>query len=377
MVQIDHQKICMTAMGYNQVLAKTDQFTKSAEAAPYMTASAEETCDHLINVWIARHGCPITFQSDNGKAFVGDELMKRSQVAQAHSTTYHPQTNGLVIRQNRTLVSMLRVYCSRYMDDWERHLPQVIGAYNSTEHSTTGINPHMMLPRHEKALPLTFFYLEFGGKRTAPQTYVRDVIRRQQDLNDLRKRKTQHAQIRQRRRFDERTADAKDWVFRLGIPGIGSTKRNQKLLKKWRGPFQIIDVHQGNRFYRLSTERAAHYENIKPHNASSEDWCIPADMQEGDYLIVDPACEMNERCTRDKNDGNEVVDGCDLPLDLELTERVEMDDETLILRKTRTAQNKLKLTKEYSLIFLSLWKHARAREEGTRRSTTRTARISS
>ena len=94
-VQIDHQKICMTATGYNQVLVMIDHFTKYAEAAPCMTASAEETCDHLINVWIARHGCPITFQSDNGKAFVGDltkELMKRSQVAQAHSTTYHPQT---------------------------------------------------------------------------------------------------------------------------------------------------------------------------------------------------------------------------------------------------------------------------------------------
>ena len=38
---------------------------------------------------------------------------------------------------------------------------------------------------------------------------------------------------------------------------------------------------------------------------------------------------MNERETRDKNDGNEVVDKCDLSLDLELTERVEVDDETL------------------------------------------------
>ena len=83
-VQIDHQKICMTATGYNQVLVMIDHFTKYAEAAPCLTASAEETCDHLINVWIARHGCPITFQSDIGKVFVGDltkELMKRSQVA--------------------------------------------------------------------------------------------------------------------------------------------------------------------------------------------------------------------------------------------------------------------------------------------------------
>ena len=113
-VQIDHRKICMTAMGYSQVLVMINHFTKYAEAAPCMIASAKETCDQLINVWIARHGCPITFQSDNGKAFVGDltkELMKRSQAAQAHSTTYQSQTNGLVERQNRTLVSMLRVYC--------------------------------------------------------------------------------------------------------------------------------------------------------------------------------------------------------------------------------------------------------------------------
>ena len=109
-VQIDHQKICKTDSGYNQVLVMIDHFT------PCITASAEETCDHLINTWIARHGCPMTFQSDNATAFVREltkELMRSSQVAQAHSTTYHPQTNGLVEKQNRTLVSMLRVYWSR------------------------------------------------------------------------------------------------------------------------------------------------------------------------------------------------------------------------------------------------------------------------
>ena len=110
-VQIDHQKICMKESGYNQILVIIDHFTKLAEAVPCQTASAEETCDHLITHWISKYGCPMTFQSDNGKAFVGDltkELMKRSHNAQAHSTTYHPQTNGLVERQNRTLVIMLR-----------------------------------------------------------------------------------------------------------------------------------------------------------------------------------------------------------------------------------------------------------------------------
>ena len=101
-------------------------------------------------------------------------------------------------------------------------------------------------------------------------------------------------------------------------------------------------------------------------------------MQEGDFLIVDPAFEVNKRGTRDKNDGSEVVDDCDLPLDLELTERVEVDDETLPYAEDKwDCQNRLKLTKEYNLTFLSPYRHARAREEGKRRSTTRMARISS
>ena len=68
----------------------------------------------------------MTFKSDKGTLFVGEltkELMRRSQVAQAHSKTYHPQRNGSVERLNWTLKSMLRLYCSRYMTDWDRCLP--------------------------------------------------------------------------------------------------------------------------------------------------------------------------------------------------------------------------------------------------------------
>ena len=222
-VQIDHQKICMTDSGFNQVLVMIDHLPKYAEAVPCITASAEEMCDHLINTWTTRHGCLMMFQPDNGTAFVGEltkELVRRSQVAQAHSMTYHPQTNGLVEKQNRTLVSMLRVYCSRYITDWDRYLPQVMGAYNSTQNFTTGVSLHMMLTGHVKSLPLNFFYPEYEGKKTSPQVYVRDVTRRQQEINDLCRRNIQQAQARQRKRFDEKTAGARAysvgdyvWVF--------------------------------------------------------------------------------------------------------------------------------------------------------------------
>ena len=92
----------------------------------------------------------------------------------------------------------------------------------------------------------------------------------------------------------------------------------------------ITEVHQEVRFYRLSTGRAVHYENIKIHNPSTEDWCIPADMGEGDYLMMDPASKVNEKDTREKNDGNEVVeDGTNTPLDLDPNEVIEADDKTL------------------------------------------------
>ena len=116
----------------------------------------------------------------------------------------------------------------------------------------------------------------------------------------------------------------------MGISERYTTERNEKAPKKLRGTFMITEVHQEGRFYRLSTGRAAHYEYIKLHSPSTEDWCIPADMEEGDYLMMDPACEVNEKGTREKNDGNELVEeGTSLPLDLDPNDVIEADEETL------------------------------------------------
>ena len=96
----------------------------------------------------------------------------------------------------------------------------------------------------------------------------------------------------------------------------------------------ITEVHQEGRFYRLNTGRAAHYENIKPHNPSTEDCCVPADMEERDYLMMDPACEVNEKATREKNEGIEVIEeGASTPLGLFPNEVIEADDENYPTQK--------------------------------------------
>ena len=81
----------------------------------------------------------------------------------------------------------------------------------------------------------------------------------------------------------------------MGISKRHTTERNKTASKKVEGTLHDYgSAPGGRRFYRPRTGRAAHYENIKPHNPSTEDWCIPADMEEGDYLMMDPACEIND-----------------------------------------------------------------------------------
>ena len=55
----------------------------------------------------------------------------------------------------------------------------------------------------------------------------------------------------------------------------------------------------------LEHRAAAHYENLKPHIPSPEDWCVPQNMEGLEYLIVEPACEVNEKGTRENNNDNE------------------------------------------------------------------------
>ena len=70
----------------------------------------------------------------------------------------------------------------------------------------------------------------------------------------------------------------------------------------------ITEVHQRGRIYRLSNGRTANFENIEPHSSYTEDWCIPEAKEEVDYLMIDPACKVNEKGTSENYDENETLE---------------------------------------------------------------------
>ena len=208
LVQYDHLKFCPSDNNNTGKLVIIDNFSKFSEAVPcgHDEYDAQTLSRFLLQKWFARHGAPTRMQSDNAlnlTAEISNEFLKASQVTKVTSTAGHPRTQGLVERQNRTLLTLLRVVCSRRMRDWDQYLDEIRGAYNSTRHATTGCSPYMLTRGVEKAIPLTFLYPEFATQSfESHEAYVYHVLARQQAIHDLVRRNTHQAQLRHKLKHD-------------------------------------------------------------------------------------------------------------------------------------------------------------------------------
>ena len=113
-------------------------------------------------------------------------------------------------------------------------------------------------------------------------------------------------------------------------------------------------------------------ENIKPPNPSTKDRCITEDMEEGDYLMMDPACEVNEKSNRRQNDGNEVIEeGRSPPLDLDSNEIIEADAETLSYAEEDWQDpEQTEVPKNLEPAYRLRYRHDRVTGQDSRRSTT-------
>ena len=182
------------------------------------------------------------------------------------------------------------------MRDWDQCLDEVIGAYNSTRHATTGFSPYMLTRGVEKAIPLTFLYPEFAAKSfDTHEAYVDHVLARQQEIHDLVRRNTHQAQLRQKLKYD-RAIRARAyqpgelvWVFCRYVPQKGSPK----LMRAWRGPHKIVQVFQEGRVYVLDTGQKVHFERLKPHNSGPLELAT-AQADSGEIVVLmDPDPERS------------------------------------------------------------------------------------
>ncbi|UYV61067.1 K02A2.6-like, partial [Cordylochernes scorpioides] len=92
------------------MIVLTDYYTKYAETKAVIDATAREVAKFLTENVILKHGAPRYLISDRGSQFTSNlvkEITKICQIQHCLTTSYHPQTNGLTERLNRTLINMI------------------------------------------------------------------------------------------------------------------------------------------------------------------------------------------------------------------------------------------------------------------------------
>ena len=109
-VGVDVLQLPLTQQGNRYAVVFMDYITKWPEVFAVPDQTALTIARLLVEQVVSRHGVPSQLLSDRGAAFLSNllrELCTVIGIKKVNTTAYHPQTDGLVERFNRTLTGML------------------------------------------------------------------------------------------------------------------------------------------------------------------------------------------------------------------------------------------------------------------------------
>jgi hypothetical protein len=245
-----------TKKGNKYILVVTDYLTKWPEAKALREATAENVVEFIYKDIICRHGCPKTILSDRGTHFrnrIVDELCEKFRIKHKLSSPYHPQTNGLVERFNRTLCETL-AKISEKENQWDEHIEPALFAYRTIKQGTTKRTPFFMTYGREAILPTD--KLEDGDTNKENDMIQRayEIIKLTDERNEALEN-IEKSQEKQKERYNEGIKE--ETKLRIGDKVLlkDAAKEKQwsgKLSSKWKGPYYIHDVI-GNGAYKLRT----------------------------------------------------------------------------------------------------------------------------
>jgi len=118
-----------------------DRTTRWPEAVPLSSISAESCVRAFISTWVSRFGVPAVLTSDRGSQFtssVWTGVCSTLGISASTTTSFHPQSNGMVERFHRSLKASLRARLSN--SDWISHLPMVLLGLRATPKDDTGLS---------------------------------------------------------------------------------------------------------------------------------------------------------------------------------------------------------------------------------------------
>ncbi|XP_056598991.1 uncharacterized protein LOC130417451 [Triplophysa dalaica] len=250
LIQVPFERIGMdligplerSARGHRFALVIVDYATRYPEAVALRNISATSVADALFRL-ISRVGIPKEILTDQGTAFMSRtlrELYGLLGIKTIRTSVYHPQTDGLVERFNRTLKSMIRKFVHEDAKNWDKWLEPLLFAVREVPQASTGFSPFELLYGRQPrgVLDVLREAWEDGPSASKNQIqYVLDLRTKLHTLGRLSMENLLQAQERQSRHYNRGAR------LRKFSPGekvlVLLPTSSSKLLAKWQGPFEV------------------------------------------------------------------------------------------------------------------------------------------
>jgi hypothetical protein len=223
-----------------------DNLTKQVILIPCPLTTTSKMTATLFEQYVLRyHGLPRFINCDRGPQFIShfwSQLWKSLGTRVKLSAPYHPQSNSIVERQNKTFQESLRIYVNARQEDWEDCLIFYEFAYNNSVNPSTGQTPFYLNQGRHPNVPVSL-----GVENPSPA--AADFVK---DLNNEIDMARDHIKQTQGKTADKNVANFQTIEFKpndlvllntanynLGLP-------SDKLAPRWLGPLRILQIRGPN-----------------------------------------------------------------------------------------------------------------------------------
>ena len=246
----------ITETGNKYILIVADYFTKWVEAYPMPNQEATTVAELLVKQFICWFGVPLLIHSDQGRNFESElfaEMCRLLGIKKTRTTPYHPQSDGMVERFNRTLEVQLSKFAVHNQKDWDEHIPFLLMAYRSATHDTTHCSPVKMMLGRELKMPID---LMFGRPEDEPPqtatSYASVLQERLERVHEFARGHMQLMSNRMKQRYDplleHQPLEAGEAVW------LYNPQRKKgltpKMQRPWQGPY-VITKQINDLVYRI------------------------------------------------------------------------------------------------------------------------------
>ena len=171
-------------------------------------------------------------------------LSRLCRMEQRFTSGYHPQTNGLTERMNRTINNMLAKFVDVNQLNWDEMLPSLVWSYNTSKHSATGYSPFELNHGFAATLPLDAKLTDEAEKQPASE-WVRTLKKQIKFLQEQNLEHQQAAAQKQAKQYNKRKKAKKPTIkvgdlVRWKRPRLQKDQK-RKLASTWLGPYTVVE----------------------------------------------------------------------------------------------------------------------------------------